>query len=62
MSNLEALLEKAYRVALGRLPGTEERVLLRPFLQKGDSPTKRNEALGDLCHSLLNLNEFVYID
>jgi hypothetical protein len=60
--NVEAIIESAYRTALGRLPNSEERVALRNYLQKQAAKTTMKDAVADLCHSLLNLNEFVYVD
>jgi hypothetical protein len=51
---------KAFELALGRLPDTEEREAARNFLAR--HPGKPAEALADLCHALLNLNEFLYVD
>ena len=50
----------AMELALNRLPTSEERTAMKGFLGKHKgTPT---EALIDLCHALLNLNEFLYID
>ena len=59
----EAVVESAYRIALSRMPNSEERTALHSFLTKksGDSVTMK-EAVADLCHALMNLNEFVYVD
>ena len=64
-----AQVKTAYRIALGREPGPVELDRNVGFLRrqssyhserKGDSHAER-EALTDLCHVVLNLNEFVYI-
>jgi cytochrome c553 len=46
-------VDRAYRVAFGRLPTERERSLALTFLQKRSLP--------DFCHALLNLNELVYV-
>jgi len=59
--DLNSLVTKAWRMALGRAPNqkeSEEAVLL---LQKL-SPQKPEEALPQLCLALFNLQEFSYID
>ncbi|HLK60498.1 MAG TPA: DUF1549 and DUF1553 domain-containing protein [Chthonomonadaceae bacterium] len=49
-------IERAYRLCFGRAPTPRERALSLDFL------TKRGPSgLADFCHSLLNLNEFVYV-
>ena len=48
------------RLALSRAPSTEERDALRNFLKQHKGPFP--DAVTDLCHSLLNLNEFLYVD
>ena len=59
----EAIIESAFRIALGRQPNSEERVALRKFVEKQTANGgSMKEAVADLCHSLLNLNEFVYVD
>ena len=53
-------IDRAFTLALGRQPDTEERAATRSFLKghKGPFP----DAVADLCHALLNLNEFLYVD
>jgi Protein of unknown function (DUF1553) len=46
-------LDLAYRIALARPPGEEERKLGSEFLEQ--------HTLEDLTHVLLNLNEFLYM-
>ena len=59
----DAALERAFRLALGRQPGSAERVALRAFLEKQAGLGGGFEgALADLCHALLNANEFVFVD
>ena len=47
---------RAFELALGRMPTTVERAALTAFL------SKPNVTFMDLCHALLNLSEFAYID
>ncbi len=58
----ETIIETAFRTALGRDPNSGERASLRSFLQKRSAKGSTKEAVIDMCHSLLNLNEFVYLD
>ncbi|HEY3787639.1 MAG TPA: DUF1549 and DUF1553 domain-containing protein [Urbifossiella sp.] len=53
-------IERAFQVALSRHPSTEERAALRDYLKQHKGSL--TEAMTDLCHSLLNLNEFLYVD
>jgi hypothetical protein len=50
----DAIIDRAYRLALGRLPDDEERSAMRRFLAEGN--------VADLCHAIVNLNEFVFVD
>ncbi len=52
--------DAAFTLALGRKPSTEEQAAVAEFMaaHKG-TPA---DALADLSHSLLNLNEFLYVD
>jgi hypothetical protein len=67
--------ERAHRLALGRAPDAGERQALAAFLDretallKGKSPPPAGRfdpafaaAVADLCHALLNVNEFLYVD
>jgi len=45
---------RIYRLALGRPADAKETALALAFLQRGD--------VVDLCHVVLNLNEFAYVD
>jgi hypothetical protein len=56
----DAIIGEAFELALGRPPDTEERAAMRDFLDRHAG--KRDEAIVDLCHSLLNLSEFLYVD
>jgi hypothetical protein len=59
----DAIVEKSYRIALGRLPSSEERFAVHAFLQKHNvDGVSTKEAVGELCHALMNLNEFIYVD
>ncbi|MBX9624558.1 MAG: DUF1549 and DUF1553 domain-containing protein [Gemmataceae bacterium] len=51
---------RAFVLALGRPPSTEEAAKLAAFLDRRAG--KPADALADLCHALLNLNEFLYVD
>jgi hypothetical protein len=50
------IVEHACRLALGRSPDETERKTMLTFLDRGP------DAVVDLCHVLLNLNEFLYVD
>jgi hypothetical protein len=51
----DRVIDRAYRLALGRAPDDDERRTMRDFLARGGSAA-------DLCHAVLNLNEFLYVD
>jgi hypothetical protein len=53
-------IDRAFAIALSRLPTTEERAAMRAFLKQHAGPFP--EAVTDLCHAVLNLNEFLYVD
>ncbi|MFO0938201.1 MAG: DUF1549 and DUF1553 domain-containing protein [Gemmataceae bacterium] len=57
-SDRDKQIDLAFMLSLGRTPDTEERALI----DKRIPPSKGNEFLIDLCHSLFNLNEFLYVD
>jgi Protein of unknown function (DUF1553)/Protein of unknown function (DUF1549) len=69
-SRPEPVVAHAYRLALGRSPSEEERRTLLAFLDRETSlhrtsqPEERafRTAVANLCHALLNLNEFLYVD
>jgi hypothetical protein len=50
----------AFRLALGREPDTEEKAAVTKFVQEHKGGFEA--AMTDVCHTLLNLNEFVYVD
>jgi hypothetical protein len=55
----DAAIESAFRLALGRRPTTEERSAMRRFL---DGHSDFNDGVTDVCHAILNLNEFLFVD
>jgi Protein of unknown function (DUF1553)/Protein of unknown function (DUF1549) len=57
-----AAVERAVRLALGRLPDAQERETLTEFVKRASIQTDTETALEDVCHALLNLNEFLYVD
>jgi hypothetical protein len=59
-SDPDKVIDRAFGLALGRPPTTEERAALRSFLADHKGPFA--VAVTDLCHALLNLNEFLYVD
>ncbi len=59
----ETQVERAYKLAFGRSPAIDERRAALEFLQKQDRLTGKHEtALADLCHVLMNSNEFLYLN
>ncbi len=55
-----AIVQRAYRLALGRPPSPNELSLGRAFLETGEGPFA--ETLSDFCLVLFNLDEFLYVD
>jgi hypothetical protein len=59
-------VETAYRLALGRTPTGDERDRAARFVAKVDAEAPAGAGLDaglvDLCHGLLNSNEFLYVD
>ena len=53
-------IDRAFALALSRPPITEEQAAMQKFLKNHPRPFP--DAIADLCHALLNLNEFLYID
>lgn len=53
-------VERLYRRTLGRSPSDDERRDAESFLTSAGSDA--NASLVDLCHVLLNANEFLYVD
>lgn len=60
--NANAAIDLAVRLALGRAPDANERQTLTEFVKKASGSTDTDTALEDVCHALLNLNEFLYVD
>jgi hypothetical protein len=64
------VVERAYRLALGRPPEAREAALATAFLDRQAALPREpaaaepafTEAVADLCHVLLNINEFTYVD
>jgi hypothetical protein len=54
------VIDRAFLRTLSRPPTTEERDAARKFLANHKGPFP--DAVTDLCHSLLNVNEFLYVD
>jgi hypothetical protein len=59
-ATLEERIAAAYRAAFGREPAAGELAAAREFVQSSDAAG--SDALVDLCHVLLNANEFLYVD
>jgi hypothetical protein len=58
-----AQIDQAYRLAYSRTPSADERVAALAFLGRQDKITgDRQKSFDDLCHMLLNSNEFVYLN
>ncbi|MAM91204.1 MAG: hypothetical protein CMI15_06970 [Opitutaceae bacterium] len=55
---VEKRIVAAYEIALGRTPEVEEIQLAQSFIEEPSSP----DSWVDLCHVLLNTNEFIYIN
>ena len=58
----DEVMERTYRLALSRLPTSEERAAARGFLDGQTKKSGPSTAVADLCHAVLNLNEFLYVD
>ncbi|MBY0514081.1 MAG: DUF1549 and DUF1553 domain-containing protein [Gemmataceae bacterium] len=56
----DRVIDRAVLLALGRPPTADERTAMRAFLANHPGPFP--DAATDLCHALLNLNEFLYVD
>jgi hypothetical protein len=63
----DRLIDRACRLTLGRPPDAEEARLMHVYLGR-ETERRRGRgnagtpAVTDLCHALLNLNEFIYVD
>jgi hypothetical protein len=60
-------ITRGYLTALGRLPTPLEKQRMSDFIERqttgyGNSPQARETALLDFCHTLLCLNEFIFVD
>jgi len=63
-------IDRTHRLALGRAPSADELSIMRTFLQRDTILLKGKKgvdhplaaAVVDLCHALLNVNEFLYVD
>ena len=56
------LVTRAYQLTFDREPTPDEHAAATTFLVRQTSSADRAAALVDLCHVLLNSNEFVYVD
>jgi hypothetical protein len=54
-----AVIDTVCRLALGRLPDSSERETMKRFLER---PGDRDRAVTDLCHAVMNLNEFMFVE
>ena len=61
-SDVDAAVDRAMNLALGRTPDAQERLALREFVIRASQGANVDRAIEDLCHALLNLNEFLYVD
>ncbi len=62
-----AIVDRGFRLALGRAPDAEESRMMQTFLERQleRHPGQKSgtlSAVAELCHALLNLNEFLYVD
>jgi len=64
--SLDAAIDLAYRWALARLPDSQEKADARAFIDEQaksyPAAAAQTQALGDFCHVLMCLNEFVYVE
>ncbi len=56
----DKVIDRAFIIALCRPPTTEEHAVMAKFLK--DHKGSFDDAVTDLCHGVLNLNEFLYVD
>lgn len=64
---LDAALDRAYLTALSRKPTDDEKSTMTEFIAqqtaaRGNDPNAQTLAFRDVCHLLLCMNEFVYVD
>jgi hypothetical protein len=61
-------IQAAYRIAFARAPSDNEQDEMQKFMESqrkimgGANPANNDKAFIEFCHTLLCLNEFVYID
>ncbi|HEV8070178.1 MAG TPA: PSD1 and planctomycete cytochrome C domain-containing protein [Planctomycetaceae bacterium] len=62
--DLDVALDRLYERAFARLPTADERALAKEFLRpsKGNGAAEGEEAWAGLCHVLLNVKEFLYVN
>ncbi len=58
----DARIERSFRLAFLRAPTDREMAAARQFLARQTAIANADDSLVDLCHMLLNANEFLYID
>jgi hypothetical protein len=59
----DARIDRAFKLAYARSASPEERTLSKDFLNRQQGITgSQEQALADLCHMLLNSNEFLYLN
>ena len=64
-SDIDRQIEVAFERTLSRKPDSQELGMARNILRSGSVDEGHSQAgrpLMQLCHALLNLNEFVYVD
>jgi hypothetical protein len=59
---VDAQIERAFRIAYGRQPSEREMASSRVFFERQSALASPDAALADLCHALLNSNEFLYLE
>jgi hypothetical protein len=63
VQNKKERISIAFQKALGRAPKEDELKEAQAFLElTKDNPQEEREAWVDLCHVLINTNEFIYIN
>ena len=59
----ESQIERAFKLAYGRGPSAQETASAKKFMDRQMAIAgTREKAVTDLCHVLLNSNEFLYVD
>jgi hypothetical protein len=59
---VDGQIERAFRIAYGRQPSGRELASSRSFFERQAALSSSDAALVDLCHVLLNSNEFLYLE